>query len=161
MRLRLFAAVLLAPLIVGGCDRNPIGSGAPLVGEWQSDALQFLGTAPNGSTNLLRRERWSFQSDGTYSRFDLVTDAATGHTWVLTAQKGSWRAGDTELRLIVRETFYEPADIPEVPVLTPVDPYVVRAHYELNGPTLMIEPICPPNALCVPPVPLHRMPELF
>jgi hypothetical protein len=63
MRIRLFAAVLLAPLALGGCDRNPIGAGAPLVGEWESDALQTPVTAPNGSANVLYRESWSFRDD--------------------------------------------------------------------------------------------------
>jgi len=161
MRIRLFAAVLLAPLIMGGCDRDPFGTAAPLVGGWRSDAVHFPGTAPNGSTNLLHREEWVFELDGTYSRFDNVIDATTNSTWVVAAERGSWKASDTELRLTVREIFYDPADAAAAPELIPVDPHVVRARYELHGGTLVIEPLC--NAACLPivPLPLYRMPTAF
>ena len=160
MRIRLFAAVLLAPLVMGACDGNPIGAGAPLVGAWESDALQLPGAAPNGSTNALYRESWSFRDDGTYSRSHVIIDGTTGLAWVTYAEAGSWRAQDDELRRAVRETFslVEPAPVPEERVLVPIAPQAVRARYELEGSILTIFPYRPPNAMCVAPLPLHPAP---
>jgi hypothetical protein len=158
MRLRLFAAMLLAPLALGGCDRNPIGAGAPLVGRWDTEATPFQGTAPNGSTNLLSREEWSFLDDGTYSRSTMLIDATTGRSWVMFAQVGSWRVTDGDLRMVIREEFIttDPAHTPDAPVLVPVLPRAERARYELEDPTLRIIPDCPIGVYCVNARTLHR-----
>ena len=160
MRIRLFAAVLLASVVMGACDGNPIGAGAPLVGAWESDALQLPGAAPNGSTNALYRESWSFRDDGTYIRSHVIIDGTTGLAWVTYGEAGSWRATDDELRRAVRETLHlvDPAPVPEAPVLVPIVPQAVRARYELEGSILTIFPYCPPNAMCVAPLPLHPAP---
>jgi hypothetical protein len=163
MRLRLFAAMLLAPIALGGCDRNPIGAGAPLVGRWDTEAAPFQGTAPNGSTNLLSREEWSFLDDGTYSRSNLLIDATTGRSWVMFAQVGSWRATDGGLRLVIREEFItiDPAHTPDAPVLVSVLPRAEHARYELGDATLRIIPDCPLGVYCVSARTLHRAQTAF
>ncbi|HVG44841.1 MAG TPA: hypothetical protein VM890_08925 [Longimicrobium sp.] len=164
MRIRLFAAVLLAPLALGACDRNPIGTGARLVGEWESDGIPLLETLPNGSTNAIYRESWSFRDDGAYAHSNVLIDGTTGRRWVVAAEAGSWRTTDDELSRVIREVLHvdDPAGVPpEVPVMDPVDPQLVRAGYELEGPTLTIYPPCPPNASCIAPLPLHRAPVAF
>jgi hypothetical protein len=158
MKTRWLAAVLLAPLAMGGCDRNPTGAGTPLVGGWESDEFRFTATAPNGSTDVFSRDEWSFQADGTYARTDVLVDASTGRRWVMYAEKGSWRVEDDVLRLVVREEFHvaDPAHAADVPALVPVDPWLTRSRWYLQGPTLFIEPICEIGVYCVS-VPLHRM----
>jgi hypothetical protein len=150
MRLSLFAAMLLAPLVLGGCDENPIGAGAPLVGVWETEATDFPVTAPNGSTNVLWREEWSFFGDGTWSRSVVMIDATTGRNWVLFAKVGSWRATDGQLRLVIHEEF-STTDLehtPDAPVLVPILPRAERAGYELRDATLRIVPPCPIGVYC-------------
>jgi hypothetical protein len=158
MRLSLFAAVLLAPLTLAGCDGTPIDAGAPLAGEWQSDAFHFPGTAPNGSTDVLSRDRWSLLEDGSFAFSSLVVDATTGRTWVRYAEAGSWTATESELRLYVRREFaaQDPRDAVESPVLTPVVPRLERYGHELEGVTLALSPACPANANCIAKILLHR-----
>jgi hypothetical protein len=94
----------------------------------------------------------------------VIIDGTTGRRWVVAAHAGSWRASDDELRWTIRETLHvdDPAQTPpEVPVMDPVDPRVVRARYALEGWILTIHPLCPPDALCVAPLPLHRAPVAF
>jgi len=162
MRLHLFAAMLLAPLALGGCDRNPIDAGAPLVGGWETEAIPFPGTAPNGSTNLLRREEWSFLEDGTYSRSTVLIDATIGRSWVMFAQVGSWRVTDGQLRLVIHEEFntIDPAHTPDAPVLVSVLPRAERALYELGDATLRIIPVCSVGVYCVGRT-LHRARMVF
>jgi hypothetical protein len=163
MRLRLAAAVLLVPLALGGCDRNPIGAGAPLLGGWESDEVPFVGTAPNGSTDLLYKEFWAFNDDGASSRTTWLIDAPTRHTWVLLAEDGSWTATDDELRRTVRYAFYadQPAHAHEAPTAVPVAPPVQRYGYDRQGSTLRIIPPCPQGASCTAPLPLHPAPEIY
>jgi|GEM_PF-3639683 len=164
MKLRLFAAVLLAPLALAGCDRNPIGAGgSALVGDWSTEPVHLPGTAPNGSTNIFYREDRSFRSDGTFFHANVIIDAATARSWVVYARKGSWTATNDVLREVTREAFYlvDPLHIPDVPVLVPVDPQVSQASYELQDATLLITPSCPPGAMCIRALPLHRVATLF
>ena len=162
MKIRWLAAVLLAPLAMGGCDRNPIDTGVALVGGWESAEFRFTATAPatapNGSTDVFSRDEWSFQADGTFTRSHVLVDASTGRTWVMHAEKGSWRAEDDMLRRVIREEFRvtDPAHAADVPVLVPVAPWAVRSRWYLQGPTLFIAPICEMPADCAGPVTLHR-----
>jgi hypothetical protein len=164
MRLRLFAALLLAPLALAGCDDDPIGAGgAALVGSWATEEIQLDATAPNGSTVVRYRENRSYELDGTFVHTAAIIDVTTGRSWVVLARKGTWRASEDELREVTREAFYaiDQTQAPEVPVLVPVDPQVSRASYHIEGGTLLIYPVCPPNAQCVPPRPLYRAPTVF
>jgi len=163
MKIRWLAAVLLAPLTMGGCDRNPIDTGMHLVGAWESAEFPFTATAPNGSTDVFYRDEWSFQADGTFTQSNVLVDANTGRTWVMHAAKGSWRAEDDMLRLVIFEEFHvtDPAYAADVPVLVPVDPWGGRSHWYLQGPTLFIVPTCEMPTNCAAPVPLHRAAVAF
>lgn len=164
MRLHLFAALLLAPLALGGCDDNPIGSGgAALVGAWSSGPIHFPGMAPNGSTNVSYQEDRRYESDGTVYHSESIIDETTGVHWVIHARTGTWQASDRVLREVTRA--YYVADLtqpPREPVLAPiVEPQLSRVNYEVQGTTLVITATCPPNANCIKTLPLHRVPTLF
>jgi hypothetical protein len=159
----LFAALLLAPLALGGCNDNPIGSGgSTLVGSWATEEIQLNTTAPNGSTNVRYQEERTYEFDGTFHHTDAIIDATTGRRWVVHARTGTWRASKEVLRELTRAFYvFDPTQPSENPVLTPiVDPQVSQLSYELEGTTLLLTVACPPNANCIAAHPLHRVPTL-
>lgn len=149
MRLRLAAAMLLAPLALGGCDRSPFGSGAALLGAWQSEEMLVFGPSPFGGY----QEHWTFSDDGTFIRSNSTPDRR-----VLFAEQGTWRVSGDELRRTITARFErDPADADGAPDLVPITPEVERDRYELRGGLLLITPPCPPGVLCIAPRPLHHL----
>jgi hypothetical protein len=158
MRLRLFAAALLAPLVLGSCDRNPLTPAAGLLlGRWASDPTEFQYGAPNGSADVVSTDNWDFRDDGTFEKFRSITDLATGRQWVLSALAGTWSARRHELRLVYLERFSakDVSEAAEVPAFVPDGPYVSMATFERRKSTLVIRETC---GYCVgEPPSLHQV----
>ena len=141
------AAVLFVPLALGGCDRSPFGSGAALVGAWQSDEV------PYGSADAYQ-EHWTFFDDGTFIR----ANSTTTHLQVLFAEQGRWRVSGDELSRSIRARFIrDPVDPDAAPELVPITPEVERARFELRDGFLFITHPCPPGVLCTAPLPLRHV----
>jgi len=158
MRVRLFAALLLAPLAMAACDRNPLGTDARLVGDWESNQMQLNGHAPNGSTDVRYVIGWSFGGDGSFAESYYVVDAQTGRRWVMYQQAGTWGVSHEKLSLLIQARFVTgPETAVENPDPPRIAPEVQRAPYSLVGEQLIITPPCPPGASCIAPPALHRV----
>jgi hypothetical protein len=157
MKPRLFAAVLLAPLMLGGCDGNPSGAVAPLVGDWFTFMLAVPATASNAPANVLLQESWLLDDDGTFTRTVVFIDATTLRTRGLVVEAGIWTATGDKITRIIREAAHvETTNASVMPELVPVAPRVVRARYDLQGNSLTITRSCSSDTTCLSPLPLHR-----
>jgi len=166
MRPHLLAALLIVPLGLAACDRNPVGDGvrAELVGDWESDPEPIDLPAPNGSHHVGYVDRLEFHADGVFEHSDLFVDLNTGRRWVVYEDKGRWQATESDLLQAILERFeMKPGQqIPSRPVLTRIEPESVHSGYRIEGATLQISPPCALLPLgikadCVAPPPQHRV----